>query len=101
MSSDSRKLALLMYLQEKEGLSDPVAGRAVLASMPLDDAEQPSRAFEKGARKLAKQFSKRSKHLAADDTDRLARQTLEAIKALAIEHGEGHYAQRYDQALAW
>jgi hypothetical protein len=99
MGSDTRKLAMMMFFKEERGCSSAIAGRAVLAMMPLDDGYEPSRGFEKGARKLAKQFSKQSKHASPDELDRLATETLNAIKALAVEHGEGYYSQRYDAAL--
>jgi predicted DNA binding CopG/RHH family protein len=71
-----------------------------MAAMPLDDAVPPDRAFEKAARKVAKQFAKSSKNADANETDRLATEALNAIKALATEHGENYYATRYDIALS-
>jgi hypothetical protein len=100
MSSDSRKLGMMMYLREERGFSSSVAGRAVLALMPLDDDFKPGRSFEKAARKLAKGFAKASKRADASETDRLATETLEQIRAFAVENGESYYAQRYDQALS-
>jgi hypothetical protein len=100
MSSDTRKLGAMMHFQEERGFSSSVAGRAVLAMMPLDDEFKPGRTFEKAARKLAKQFSKASKRTDAAETDRLATETLDQIRALAVEQGEDYYAQRYDQALS-
>lgn len=100
MSSDTRKLAMMMFFREERGLDSSVAGRAVLAMMPLDDNVQPGRTFEKAARKLAKQFSKASKRAAPTEIDLLATETLQGIRALAVEHGEDYYAQRYDQALS-
>ena len=91
---------MMMALRERRGLNPSVAGRATLAAMPLDDDYQPGRSFEKEVRKLSKQFVKASKKSDASETDRMATQTLQAIQALAVEHGEGHYAHRYDQALA-
>ena len=98
--SDKRKLGAFAYFREERGYSASVAGRAVLAMMPLDDDYRPSRGFEKGARKLAREFSKSSKRADEAETDRLATETLRAIRSLAVEHGEDYYLQRYDQALA-
>jgi hypothetical protein len=100
MSSDIRKLAMMMFLTEERGVDNSVAGRAALATLPLDDSVQPGRAFEKAARKQAKQFAKASKNANPSELDRLATATLHEIRALAVEHGEGYYAQRYEQALS-
>jgi hypothetical protein len=100
LSSDSRKLATMMYLQEERDFDASVAGRVVLAMMPLDDGYRPSRGFEKAARKLAKQFSKALKRADEEESDRLATETLRAITALAVEHGEDYYATRYETALS-
>lgn len=93
-----RKMSAMMLFQER-GCDGAVAGRAALAMMPLDDNAQPGRAFEKAARKLAKQFAKASKKASPAEIDELATGTLNSIKSLAVEHGESHYAERYDQAL--
>jgi hypothetical protein len=100
MGSDERKLGAMMYFQEEKGLEGAVAGRSVLAMMPLDDAVRPGRAFEKAARKLSKQFAKSAKRADGGEIDRLATETLQQIRTLAVEHGEEYYAQRYDQALS-
>lgn len=89
---------MLMFLTEERGFDGSTAGRYALAMMPLDDNVQPGRKFEKAARKLAKQFAKAPTPTPAE-ADRLATETLHAIRALAVEHGEPYYAQRYDQAL--
>ena len=88
-----------MFFQEERGCDGSTAGRATLAMMPLDDNVQPGRTFEKAARNLAKQFSKASKRASPVEIDRLATDTLQGIRALAVEHGETYYATRYDQAL--
>lgn len=95
-----RKMGAMMFFQEERGCDSSVAGRAALAMMPLDDAAQPGRQFEKAARKLAKQFSKASKRAGPTEIDRLATETLQSIRALAVEHREDYYAKRYDQALS-
>ena len=100
MSSDTRKMAAMMFFQEERGCDGSVAGRAALAMMPLDDGVQPGRTFEKAARKLAKQFSKASKRASSAEIDRLAIDTLQGIHTLAVEHGEDYYTTRYDQALS-
>jgi hypothetical protein len=99
MSSDSRKLAMMMSIVER-GHTEAFAMRATLALMPLDDAFQPGRAFEKGARKLARQHARATRRIDGDQVDQLATETLRAIKTLASQHGEAYYTTRYDQALS-
>ena len=91
-------MGAMMFFEER-GCDGAVAGRAVLAMMPLDDNAQPGRTFEKAARKLARQFAKASKKASPAEIDELATGTLNAIKSLAVEHGESYYATRYDKAL--
>jgi hypothetical protein len=92
-------MSAMMFFQEERGCDGAVAGRAALAMMPLEDNEEPGRAFEKAARKLAKQFAKQSKKASPTQIDELATATLNSIKQLAVEHGESYYAARYDTAL--
>jgi len=58
---------------------------------------RPSRAFQKGARKLSKEFARQAKH--TDDLDALATGTLEALALLAKDHGEDYYAGLYETSL--
>ena len=99
VSSDRRKLAMLLYLQEERGFSMEVASRTVLALMPLDDAVRPPGATRRQLVSSRNSSPKASKHSDPGESDRLATRTLEELRILALDHGDSYYAERYNTAL--
>ena len=93
--------ALVLTLIEEYGFEANLAAKAALAAHPLDDNPVPSRAFEKQVRKVSRQYGKvlRSLRGKPQEAEVLTLKTLQSYKDLAIQHGEGHYINRYDKAL--
>jgi hypothetical protein len=94
-------MAAWVYFTDERGCDSSVADRAALAMMPFEDYIAPSRAFEKGARKVARKFSKASRRASSPaEIDSLAREALRCMRELAVEHGDGYYARQYVEALS-
>lgn len=91
---------MVRRFQERDGCSPSAASRAAVAFFPLDNAVRPDRSFEKAARKLSWQFTRASKRAPAEEIDRLATDTLTALRGLAAAHGESYYSQLYGKALS-
>jgi spermidine/putrescine transport system ATP-binding protein len=100
VSSDVRRLDILKYMTDDLGYDAAVASRAARATMPLDDGRPASAGFEAEARKLAREFSTRSRGVEQEELDQLATDALVQLRNLAREYGESYYFQRYGQALA-
>jgi spermidine/putrescine transport system ATP-binding protein len=100
VSGDLRRLEIQRYLTGELGYDARAASRVALATMPLDEGRPGSHGFEAEARKVAREFSVRSKGQELWQVDRLAMDTLDRLRTLAEEYGETYYARRFEQALA-
>ena len=98
---DIRRGALVITLIEEYGFEADLAAKAALAAHPLDDDPVPGRAFERQVRKVSRQYGKvlRSLRGKPQEAEVLTLANLQSYKDLAIQHGEGHYINRYDKAL--
>ena len=98
---DIRRGALVLTLIEEYGFEAHLAAKAALAAHPLDDDPVPGRAFERQVRKVSRQYGKvlRSLRGKPQEAEVLTLANLQSYKDLAIQHGEGHYINRYDKAL--